>query len=258
VISTRWVRKLKTPSEALCRLVAREFNTGKRDDTFAATSSSAGSRVVDLLATKMQLCTATADVSVAFLHAPETELVFVEPPEGHHSDDCNDGDCVRRLKKRCMAKEQHRCHGRNILQSLLGLGFTRGVFEPTPFHHVEQTIYFDTHTHTSMTFMRQAAQLILSGCSSSLQRTCLSRCNLSTTLVHHTSSCERPGRGHRRPCAPCRRRGTLMTRRQHLDSRRRHLHHRQASCVLSPMMMMNYWWVTTRRCLVLAWGVCFI
>jgi hypothetical protein len=79
VISTRWVRKLKTPLEARFSLVAREFNTGKRDDTFAATPLSAGSRVVDLLGTKLQLCTATADVSVAFLHAAATDLVFVEP-----------------------------------------------------------------------------------------------------------------------------------------------------------------------------------
>jgi hypothetical protein len=92
VISTRWVRKLKTPTEACCRLVAREFNTGKRDDTFATTPSSTSSRVVDLLATKLQLCTATADVSVAFLHATEEGLVFVEPAEGYHSDAYDDGD----------------------------------------------------------------------------------------------------------------------------------------------------------------------
>jgi hypothetical protein len=33
----------------------------------------------------------------------------------------------------------------HLADLLLELGFTRGVFEPTLFHHVQRTIYLDTH-----------------------------------------------------------------------------------------------------------------
>jgi len=100
IISTRWVRKLKSPGEARCRIVARECNTHKRDDTFAATPSAAGSRVIDMLAVKLDLCTCTADVSTAFLHAYETEDVFVEPPEGYFSNEFEAGTFVWKLKRK--------------------------------------------------------------------------------------------------------------------------------------------------------------
>jgi hypothetical protein len=121
-------------------------STGKREDSFAATATSAGSRVVDLLATKLQLCTATADVSVALLLAPETELVFVEPPEGHHNDDYNDGGFARKSKKQLYELRTAPTSWQDDpAELLLGLGCTRGVFEPTLFNHVERTIYLDTH-----------------------------------------------------------------------------------------------------------------
>jgi hypothetical protein len=45
-----------------------------------------------------------------------------------------------------------------------------------------------------------------------------------------------------------------MSRQLHLDLRRRHQQHDLVLCVRSPMLMMNYWWVTTRSSSVLAWG----
>jgi hypothetical protein len=80
------------------------------------------------------------------LDAPEKELVVVEPLGGYHSDDYGDGDFVWRLNQKLYGlRTAPSSWQEHLAELLLGLGFTRGVFEPTLFHHVERTVFLDTH-----------------------------------------------------------------------------------------------------------------
>ena len=69
VITTTWVDRRKTPTEVKSRICARDFNTGKRDDVFAATPGAASARSIDFIAAKFGYRKLVGDVSAAFLHA---------------------------------------------------------------------------------------------------------------------------------------------------------------------------------------------
>ena len=145
VISTLSVRKLKS-HEAWCRIVARELRAQRSDDTFAATSIAEGSRVIDMLAGKLNLCTCTADVSTVFMRAIETEDVFVEPPEGYVSEEFVPGTFVWKLKKKVYGLKSFPPNWQTLLaEQMRSLGFSRGVFEPTFFYHQNRNLYVDRH-----------------------------------------------------------------------------------------------------------------
>ena len=80
VLTSRWVDVQKC-GFVRSRLVAREYATDKRDDTFAATTVPSTSRLIDLKSVQFGQPTMSFDVSVAFIHAPETENVFLVPPQ---------------------------------------------------------------------------------------------------------------------------------------------------------------------------------
>eukprot|EP00972_Heterocapsa_arctica_P059139 8720340-Heterocapsa_arctica.AAC.1 len=87
VVKSRWVRIKKADGRTKCRLVAQQINYGEKMDTYAATASSAGARLLLALAAHprgrgerwtLQL----GDVSTAFLHAPlpPDRNFYVVPP----------------------------------------------------------------------------------------------------------------------------------------------------------------------------------
>ena len=87
VIGTRWVEVQKNPELVRSRLVAKEFAWDHREDLFAATPGLAATRIaisalVDRWAAGEDWIARSADVSVAFLHAPvdSAKPQFVEPP----------------------------------------------------------------------------------------------------------------------------------------------------------------------------------
>ena len=74
VLTSRWVLTQKTPEIARCRLVVRDFATGGasalNSGIYAPTSSLDGLRCVLAVSGVKDLSLLTADVSVAFMHAP--------------------------------------------------------------------------------------------------------------------------------------------------------------------------------------------
>ena len=74
VLTSRWVLTQKTSEMSRCRLVARDFATGGTSalnaGIYAPTSSLDGLRCVLAVSVVKDLSLLTADVSVAFMHAP--------------------------------------------------------------------------------------------------------------------------------------------------------------------------------------------
>ena len=74
VLTSRWVLTQKTPEIVRCRLVVRDFATGGasalNSGIYAPTSSLDGLRCVLAVSVVKDLSLLTADVSVAFMHAP--------------------------------------------------------------------------------------------------------------------------------------------------------------------------------------------
>ena len=62
------------------RFVVRQFREGADPSVHAGVQGSAAARILLTLSAIHSLFAATADFSVAFMHSPMTEEVFVEPP----------------------------------------------------------------------------------------------------------------------------------------------------------------------------------
>ena len=74
-LTMRWV-----DTKEKSRVVCREFAIGARDDLFAAASTPTTHLIIDALACIHRWSRAIGDISRAFLHVPEDEEVFAEPP----------------------------------------------------------------------------------------------------------------------------------------------------------------------------------
>eukprot|EP00972_Heterocapsa_arctica_P105451 15538174-Heterocapsa_arctica.AAC.1 len=79
IISSRWLLK-KGPDDVKARIIVQEVHDGTPRDSYAATPTSMGRRLLMALATRNQWSIQLGDVSTAFLHAPIDELIFVRPP----------------------------------------------------------------------------------------------------------------------------------------------------------------------------------
>ena len=81
VLTPRWVLTQKTSEIVRCRLVVRDFATGGTSalnaGIYAPTSSLDGLRCVLAVSVVKDLSLLTADVSVAFMHAPACDLVLL-------------------------------------------------------------------------------------------------------------------------------------------------------------------------------------
>ena len=87
IVGSRWVRIRKADGRTKCRLVAQQINHGEKMDTYAATASSVGARLLLAIATERRRrgehCTLVmGDVSTAFLHASwrSKRPTFIVPP----------------------------------------------------------------------------------------------------------------------------------------------------------------------------------
>ena len=77
-LTTRWV---DDPVKFKSRFVVREFATDKDPDMFAATAGNEAVSIIDHAAVLKSWPIVCFDVSSAYTHAAETELIFIEPPE---------------------------------------------------------------------------------------------------------------------------------------------------------------------------------
>ena len=79
-VTTRWEIAHRLDG-VRARFVAREFKRGEyMDDVFAPSSGHSTSRIVDYIALKKGYHTLNGDVTNAFLHVPEDEECYVDPP----------------------------------------------------------------------------------------------------------------------------------------------------------------------------------
>eukprot|EP00972_Heterocapsa_arctica_P075383 11120273-Heterocapsa_arctica.AAC.1 len=79
VISSRWLLKQR-PDDVKARIIVQEVNDGSPRDSYAATPTSMGRRLLMAIATRNRWSTQFGDVSTAFLHALIDELIFVRIP----------------------------------------------------------------------------------------------------------------------------------------------------------------------------------
>jgi hypothetical protein len=137
VVSTRWVEVQKAPGLVRSRLVAKDFAVEKREDLFAATPGLVATRLAlavlaDRWAAGQDWVAKTADVSVAFLHAPvdtENPQYVMPPPDAGEPP-----GVVWRLERSLYGT---RSAPRNWQLHLVGLlaqaGWTRGRADPATF-----------------------------------------------------------------------------------------------------------------------------
>ena len=137
VVATRWVEVQKAPDLVRSRLVAKDFALEKREDLFAAMPGLVATRLALAVLADRWACghdwiAKTADVSVAFLHAPadkENPQYVTPPPDAGEPQ-----GVVWRLERSLYGT---RSAPRNWQQHLVGLlakaGWTRGRADPATF-----------------------------------------------------------------------------------------------------------------------------
>ena len=148
-ISVRWIDINKGDSDCpnyRSQLVAREINTKKRDDLFAATPPFEALKIILSLITsgnngEMLMVN---DISRAFLHAPAKTRVYVQVPE----EDCQDGDrglCGRldfsMYGTRDAAQNWFTAYSHQLVQ----IGFEQGNASPCTFHPKARSIRTFVH-----------------------------------------------------------------------------------------------------------------
>jgi hypothetical protein len=150
-ISMTWVDR-RRGSQVKSRLCAREFKTrnDRQVETYAATPTPIGVRIIDMLASCFRLCVALADVSSAFLHAEvESDLIIlVDPPEEARPRESRipHGRMVWKLKRWLYGlRGAPQAWQLKFSSSLLKLGFKQCVVDPCLFYHCEQCIYLVVH-----------------------------------------------------------------------------------------------------------------
>ncbi len=148
ILTLTWVDKKKEEEECgvRSRICARDFNTYKRLDTFAATPSASSRFMVEWYATHRGYPTRLADVSAAFLHAEMKELVYVRPPAEFVHPEWEFGTYVWKLKKALYGmRSAPRAWQEHLSQLLEDAGFKRGVAAPTLFYSAKYDTLVDVH-----------------------------------------------------------------------------------------------------------------
>ena len=148
-ISVRWIDINKGDSKSpnyRSRLVAREINTSKRDDLFAATPP------LEALKTILSITTSgnkgemvmVNDISRAFFHAPAKRRVYVQLP----NEDCNDGDqqfCGRLNFFMYGTRDAAQNWFTEYSRQLINIGFEQAKASPCTFYHRERSIRTYVH-----------------------------------------------------------------------------------------------------------------
>ena len=82
LVPARWLLHRKPTRIVKARLVAQQVNDGSLQDTFAATPSTVGQRLLLMKSAERDWPVALGDVSTAFLHAPlePADHIYLQPP----------------------------------------------------------------------------------------------------------------------------------------------------------------------------------
>ena len=79
IVNCRWLLKQR-PTDVKARLIAQQFILGDKQDTYAATPTITGQRLLLALATRYGMTVLLGDVSTAFLLAELVDRVYARPP----------------------------------------------------------------------------------------------------------------------------------------------------------------------------------
>jgi hypothetical protein len=144
-LDCRWVH-----TEGKSRLTTREFSTFLTPDFFAATGNVMNRRLVPVIALKFGWMTLPLDARRAFLQVPETALVVIKPPkEWKQEEDFVEGHVWIALVKWYGERGAAQAWQEFFAEALVAIGFSRNRKDPTKFHHVERSIYVDSHVDDS-------------------------------------------------------------------------------------------------------------
>ena len=148
-ISVRWIDINKGDTEApnyRSRLVAREINTSKRDDLFAATPPLEALKVILSLTTSSNKgeIIMINDISRAFFHAPAKRQVYVQLP----TEDKGNGDeemCGKLNYSMYGTRDAAQNWFDAYSQHLKDIGFTQGLASPCTFYNQQRGIRTYVH-----------------------------------------------------------------------------------------------------------------
>ena len=136
------------------RLVLRRFREGTDPSVHAGTPGQAAARILLTLLAINSLFAATADFSVAFVHTPITEEVFVEPPEANLPK-----DTVWRLRRALSGLRCAAAAFQTYLGSLLeDVGFRRGMAAPSIYNREDDGVKMSVHIDEICDWLRRANQ----------------------------------------------------------------------------------------------------
>ncbi len=142
VLNTGWVDKHEKS-----RFVAKEYNTGARDDVFAYSSDASLSRVVELHAAKKGYATTVFDVGCAFIHASEEEFVCAKPPDEWVQEDPErrTGKLWRLRKQLYGRRKAPKAWQQHFTAITAELGFIQHGGQPSIFYRPTDDIVMDVH-----------------------------------------------------------------------------------------------------------------
>ena len=139
-----WVDRLKS-DEVKSRLCCQDIAWFKSEEFFAATPLTLAGKVIELLAVKRGWSVLTADVSVAFLHAPAEDEVLLRPPKEATPPEGMQKP-VWLLRKQLYGRRGAPKAWQEFLQDqLAALGLKTNVANPTMHFDPVREVYLDVH-----------------------------------------------------------------------------------------------------------------
>ena len=136
VVPSRWLLKVKGEG-VRARLVAQEVNKGTPQDTYSATPTVLGQRLLLQVAASRKWVVQLADVSTAFLHAPlpKEPPVFLIPPETDRYDE--HGNKVMWLMHKAIygLRQSPRIFQEFVAEALCEQGWTRLIADAQLYQH---------------------------------------------------------------------------------------------------------------------------
>ena len=148
LIKSRWVFHRKSEDRVKGRIVAQQLNLGEWADTFAATPTSLGQRVLMKIASEKGFVLKLGDISCAFpyAHLPPEEKLYLMPPESERKP----GKIWKLLRALYGLRRSPQFFQDHFAAELEKMGFRRLLSDPQLFIHEELQVYLLAHVDDMM------------------------------------------------------------------------------------------------------------
>lgn len=148
LIKSRWVFTRKSADRVKGRIVAQQLNLGEWADTFAATPTSLGQRLLLKIASEKGLVVKFGDISCAFpyAHLPPEEKIYLLPPESERRP----GKVWKLLRALYGLRRSPQYFQDHFAGELEKLGFRRLLSDPQLFYNKNLEIYLMAHVDDMM------------------------------------------------------------------------------------------------------------